>query len=564
MRSFVAIATAAVVSAIGVVTHVQTVSAADFVMPTHYDSFGSSASIAEPVLYQRHLDTLNRIFTYTVSTNKVSVLTSRKVADGTFAANVTGRISPFGRMKDIDDTIDYLYGSFGANAPNKSFSFFPAITAYNISAFASTGAVAHAFIEFTTQHPTTGATKYLRAQGMFRFADDQALSRVWLYDLYFVNMNAYFKELWGSPSLYDMIGKACPAIRNVCGNGLDAPWPLVNCEVGLAFKQLGEAALLGDDNVLCRAMEANLVPLRKSVHCANLGPSGGSRCTAYNYTAYFEPLGPSFTDLPSPSEPASRFTTYKEIQATVFNIYNLTIFPNNLAIISSGKVPPRTFADPAGGRIWPIGTFDNTEDTVEYQFGIFGSQNSSNAAAGLIPVIKKFYIHAFVQTGNIAATSIDYVMLNTVTGTYYPLRVQGFWRVDPATWAVSAYDVHVQNTVPFFNIVGLGLPTWIDQPALAALICISQDTACKGANQVYGGAGQPQCFIELTSGKPFGDHDQIEADSIQCRSIHVNLAFFRPEVHCVHVGPTGGGKCVDLTYDSYFTLPFVKPFLYNV
>ncbi|KXS18593.1 hypothetical protein M427DRAFT_53547 [Gonapodya prolifera JEL478] len=561
MRSIPAIAVVAIASCLAVAT--VTVSAADYTIPTYYDSFGSSASIAEPVLYQRHLDTLNRIFSYTIASNKASILAGRKVPDGTFAANVTGRISPFGRMKDLDDTMDYLYGSFGSNL-DKALSLFPAITGVNISAFASTGAVAHANIEFTTKHPTTGATKYIRAQGMFRFADDQALSRVWLYDLYFVNMNAYFKEMWGSPSLYDMIGKACPAIRNVCGNDLNAPYPLVDCEVAFAFKKLGEAAVLADDNVLCRAFETNLVPLRKSVHCGNLGPSGGSRCTAFNYTRYFEPIGPSFTDIPSPSEPASRFNTYNEIKATVFNIYNLTIFPNNLEIISSGKVPPRTFSNNSGGRIWPIGTFENTEDTVEYQFGIFGSQNSSNVAAQLIPVIHEFTIHAFVQTGNIAATSIDYKMLNTFTKQYYPLRVQGFWRIEPDAWSVSAYDVHVQNTVPFFNIVGLGLPNGLTQPALAAVICISQETACKGANQVYGGSGQPQCFIELTTVKPFGDHDQVEADSIQCRSIHVNLAFFRPEVHCAHVGPTGGGKCVDLTYDSYFTLPFVKPFLYNV
>ncbi|KAJ3335279.1 hypothetical protein HDU93_005957 [Gonapodya sp. JEL0774] len=440
--------------------------APEYVMPTYNDSLGSSASLSEQVLYQRHLETLKRIMKFTISSNKAAVLTTRSVPPGTFTANVTGRISPFGRMRNINDTLDYLYGSFGSNSPNTSFNLFPPITGFNISAFAGTGAVAHAFIEFTTHHPTTNATKYIRAQGMFRFADDQALSRVWLYDLYFINMNAYFKELWGSPSASGILGKACPVIRSACGNSSDSPWPMNTCEVGLALKQLGEASLLADDNILCRALEANLAPLRKSAHCLNLGPTGGNRCTPFNYTSYFEPLGPTFTDLPSRSEPKSRFIAYNETYNTIFNIYNLTVYPNNLAIISAGKVPPRTFANSTGGRVSPIGEFNNTEDTVEYQFGIFGSHNASNTAAGLIPVVKRFYVHAFVQTGDIASTSLDLVMLNTVTGSFYPLRIQGFWRFDRSMWSVSAYDVHTQNTVPFFTLLGLGLPISLVQPAL--------------------------------------------------------------------------------------------------
>ncbi|KAI9343311.1 hypothetical protein DFJ73DRAFT_762022 [Zopfochytrium polystomum] len=500
------------------------------------DVLGASSRLSEATLYDRHLATLHRIFNNTLAVNKNNIVGTRKLPAGTFTGNATGRITPFGRMKDNDDTIDYLYGMWGNNDAGNTVSLFPPITAYNISAFVSTGAVAHANVEFTTA-ATSGTTKKIHAQTMFRFDDSSAsVSAVWLYDIYFVNVNKYFSEIYGNFDKNAMIGKLCPAIRKVCGNDLSAPYPLLNCEIDLAFKDLGVPAVIADNTILCRAAEVNVAYLRKSVHCPNIATAGGSRCAPYNYTAYFDPLGPSFIDVPSPGEDASVYTMYNEIKKTVFNIYNLTIYPYNLEIVSSGK------------------------DTVEYQFGIFGNQNKSNSAASAIPVIHDFAIHAFAVTGTVAATSIDYLMLDTFTNSYYPLRVQGFWRIDPATLSVSAYDVQVQNSVSFMKLVELNIPDALGQAALSTLICASQATACVGANQVYGGAGQPQCLIELGSVKPFGDNDQTEADSVLCRVIHVNLAFLRPEVHCVHVGPTGGGKCVDIPYDDYFTFPFEKPF----
>lgn len=33
-----------------------------------------------------------------------------------------------------------------------------------------------------------------------------------------------------------------------------------------------------------------------------------------------------------------------------------------------------------------------------------------------------------------------------------------------------------------------------------------------------------------------------------CRLVHVKLADVNPGLHCPHVGPNGGGKCVDEGY----------------
>jgi hypothetical protein len=53
--------------------------------------------------------------------------------------------------------------------------------------------------------------------------------------------------------------------------------------------------------------------------------------------------------------------------------------------------------------------------------------------------------------------------------------------------------------------------------------------------------------------KPFGSFSDIWGDNVVCRTIHVILTGLRPDLHCPHVGPTGGEKCVDINYNGpYF------------
>ncbi|KAI8849994.1 hypothetical protein BC829DRAFT_390173 [Chytridium lagenaria] len=470
-------------------------------------------SFTERQLYDRHMATLDRVYSNVISANKGRTVLrqTRTVPEGTFASNVVGRIHPFGRMNNLDDTMDYFWGLFGSNNPSNTLQLFPEVLSYKISAFANTGLAAHAFVDLTVSD-LKGGQASIRAQAQFLFEERASGSRI-----------------HGSMEKLDMVGKTCKAQRAICGKGLSSPWPLANCEIALAFKGLGEAAIFGSDSILCRAGEVNLAYLRKDIHCNNLGPSGGSKCVDSEYTDYFVPIGRPFTDTPSTKD-ASNVQQVKDFAEAKYTVFNVTIRP--------------TFSNDTSGRIWPIGIFTNTEDTVEYQFGIFGSDNPEDLASGLIPVISDFKINGYVNNGKVAATSIDYVMMSLITKKTYPLRVQGFWFLNDA-YEVSGYDVQVHNSGRFNDEVAFNVPDWLSKPALAAAICISQSRACKGKNQVYGGPGQP---------------DQVAADSVQCRSIHVNLAFFRPEHHCAHVSPSGGGKCVDIPYDDYFTVPFKNPF----
>ena len=57
----------------------------------------------------------------------------------------------------------------------------------------------------------------------------------------------------------------------------------------------------------------------------------------------------------------------------------------------------------------------------------------------------------------------------------------------------------------------------------------------------------------------FGEAWELGRNTLLCRMVHQNMVPLRPGVHCAHVGPRGGGMCVDdKTYvqtveEGYFT-----------
>ncbi|KAJ6553032.1 hypothetical protein B0H19DRAFT_1263453 [Mycena capillaripes] len=78
-------------------------------------------------------------------------------------------------------------------------------------------------------------------------------------------------------------------------------------------------------------------------------------------------------------------------------------------------------------------------------------------------------------------------------------------------------------------------------------VCGQQAQTCVGNNTVYSSVGD---YMQTPTAKPFGRLDEAWGDNVVCRTIHVLLTKFRPEVHCAHVGPAGGGKCIDVDYND--------------
>jgi hypothetical protein len=64
---------------------------------------------------------------------------------------------------------------------------------------------------------------------------------------------------------------------------------------------------------------------------------------------------------------------------TIATIYNLTVYPNNVGLFGSGTnaIPAGLFNEKATGRIDPVGTFIDFQDSVEYFFGLAPTAHAS-------------------------------------------------------------------------------------------------------------------------------------------------------------------------------------------
>ncbi|KAJ7478225.1 hypothetical protein FB451DRAFT_1241651 [Mycena latifolia] len=248
----------------------------------------------------------------------------------------------------------------------------------------------------------------------------------------------------------------------------------------------------------------------------------------------------------------------KRNKGTIQKIYDLTIFPANANIITNGAsaVPAGLFNANATGRITPVGEFFGFQDSIEYFFGL------APLPTGAPPngAITNATLVEFTSGCADVAASTVYLTVSTINadgsaGAYITtLKQIAFWRFDKAG-AVLQYDAWIPSLDLFIDGLNPGYHSPAGMAGVIEGICAQQAQTCVGNNTVYASAAT--CVQTLTE-KPFGRLDEAWGDNVVCRQIHVLLTKFRPEVHCPHVGPTGGGKCIDVAYnDVYFNDQFL-------
>ncbi|KAJ7257548.1 hypothetical protein B0H12DRAFT_1201953 [Mycena haematopus] len=230
---------------------------------------------------------------------------------------------------------------------------------------------------------------------------------------------------------------------------------------------------------------------------------------------------------------ASQPFWYKRNFETIQKIYNLTLFPANAKIIAEGvpAVPAGLFNANATGRVTPVGEFFGFQDSFEYFFGL------APLPSGVPP------------NGVFSnATLVEFA-------SGCPEHGIAFWRFDDEG-AVLKYDAWIPDLDLFDNLRrGFDVYTLAGMNTTIQGICALQAQTCVGNNTVYDRVAD---CVQTLAAKPFGRTDEAWGDNVVCREIHVLLTKIRPEVHCPHVGPTGGGKCIDVEYnDVYFNDEFL-------
>jgi len=81
-------------------------------------------------------------------------------------------------------------------------------------------------------------------------------------------------------------------------------------------------------------------------------------------------------------------------------------------------------------------------------------------------------------------------------------------------------------------------------------ICNTEAAMCLGPNDQY--ATVSSCTSFMNSIRYGSWDDMTQHNTVTCRLLHLLLVPLRPEVHCFHIGPDGGGKCHDIPEKDFY------------
>ncbi len=220
------------------------------------------------------------------------------------------------------------------------------------------------------------------------------------------------------------------------------------------------------------------------------------------------------------------------------------------------------------GRVDITRTFPGRELNTEYLFGLF----TDPASISLLGLPVAYEVTEFTAHDYIAAATTVVMFNSTLFDMVVPVTIDTF-----IAWNDGGEILQYDATFRWFGFLldtliaaaarKLGSPTVAEAittlaHTLATGICQVHDKHCTGANKQY--RDTTECISFLTEGIRFGKDYELGRNTLLCRSVHQQMVQFRPEVHCPHIGPSGGGMCVDdQTYEEkvlekYFTnAPFV-------
>jgi hypothetical protein len=122
-----------------------------------------------------------------------------------------------------------------------------------------------------------------------------------------------------------------------------------------------------------------------------------------------------------------------------------------------------------------------------------------------------------------------------------------FWQFD-AAGQVERYHAWIPTLEAWIEAAtGFDFGALVYQKFIPLFLCPLIVQRCTGANQVYSDIVSCTLALDL---KPFGSFDEAWGDTVACRVIHLILTQVRPDIHCPHVGPDGGGKCSAIGYST--------------
>eukprot|EP00188_Purpureofilum_apyrenoidigerum_P001473 Plantae.Rhodophyta-Purpureofilum_apyrenoidigerum.ctg18088.p1 GENE.Plantae.Rhodophyta-Purpureofilum_apyrenoidigerum.ctg18088~~Plantae.Rhodophyta-Purpureofilum_apyrenoidigerum.ctg18088.p1 ORF type:complete len:280 (-),score=26.90 Plantae.Rhodophyta-Purpureofilum_apyrenoidigerum.ctg18088:304-1143(-) len=206
-----------------------------------------------------------------------------------------------------------------------------------------------------------------------------------------------------------------------------------------------------------------------------------------------------------------------------------------LESLTQGIVPPE-WSPKVFGRVNPVGTFNDFPSSVEYFYGL------ANPVVGpdVNSRVTNITFQSVVAQGDQVTVRLSVEVTPFDSGVSRDLVIFGIYFMDKQS-QIRAYDANLLNLQYFTGSVSTD----------AAPLCAVIQSLCTGENQQF--PSTAKC-VQYLSSIPVGTFDRASSNTFVCRIIHTKLIALRPAIHCPHVGPTGGGKCVDVPYEKFLAL----------
>ncbi|KAL4744822.1 hypothetical protein BDW72DRAFT_199223 [Aspergillus terricola var. indicus] len=263
--------------------------------------------------------------------------------------------------------------------------------------------------------------------------------------------------------------------------------------------------------------------------------------------------------------------TFDELWTLQNTFWDNFLYPANLQQINATDTS--VFAENVQGRVDITRTFDGRELNNEYIFGLF----SDPSHLSLVGIPITYNITQFAANQNITSATTVCTFNATSFNTLVPITIDT-WILYNADGKILQYDATFRwfgwllDTL--FEAAGTNLFNTTDpaetQRALGSLlattICETHEQYCLDDNKQYD--SNEECVRFLTEEIRFGAAYELGRNTLLCREVHEHMVQYRPTEHCPHIGPDGGGYCVDdkeyadVVTEKYFKEPFV-PFGYG-
>ncbi|KAG9243982.1 hypothetical protein BJ878DRAFT_95672 [Calycina marina] len=283
--------------------------------------------------------------------------------------------------------------------------------------------------------------------------------------------------------------------------------------------------------------------------------------------------GPAEVPLVSSVSPEQPNFTFARLYDLQVKFYDAFLWPANLEQMAA--INSTLLAEDVIGRIDITRNFEGRELNTEYLFGLFAQSAQHPEIITLVGVPVSYEIIHFTANQYITSAAVRLQFNFTSLGLTVPVEIDS-WNTYNEAGEITQFDVtfrywqwlvdhvitasapKVGATSPEEAITKLG-------QLVAQGVCSTHQMYCTGGNTQY--ADFNACLSYLTNATRFGQAYELGRDTLLCRSLHRNMVPYRPEVHCPHIGPAGGGMCGDeMDYpgtvaSDIFPVPY-KPYGY--